>query len=127
MKEAQTNMMLELHKMVEARQRFNGGNINLYEVITEAKFTLAINDLIVRKNTFNDTGQIVSEIPLDFIKPWLDGVKMVLQGLTRGNAGDEELNMVIKGYKDIVQDPNAKDLINSHYNRLFSSASKEYI
>ncbi|MDP3146344.1 MAG: hypothetical protein Q8N66_13115 [Bacteroidota bacterium] len=117
----------EIGRNLQARMKRNGGNINLLDVIEEAKFSLAVNVMISQRQIKAQTGGQMQMVPPLTIEYMFEGMKKALKNFFPNNFKDEHFEKVKEGYYIIMADDNAKDLINNHYNDLYQDYSSNIL
>lgn len=117
----------EIEQHLQARIERNGGNINLMDVIKEAKFCLAVNTMISQRRLKEQTaGQMQILDPLT-MKYSFEGMNKALKNLLPNNFTDDHFEQVKIGYEDLLAKDNVKDLINNHYNDLYQDYSSNVL
>lgn len=109
----------EIGQNLQARMERNDGNINLPDVIKEAKFSLAVNVIISQRKIKEQTNNQMQMVPDFTIEFMFEGMKKALLTYFPDDFKPSDFDIVEKEYLKLMADPNFKDLINEHYNDLY--------
>lgn len=116
----------EINTHIQGRIERNGGNINIIDVIKEAKFCLAVNTMISQRILKEQGGEILFLDPLT-MEYSFEGVRRALKDLLSDNFNDEHFEQIKLGYEKLMAEENVKDLINEHYNDLYQDYSSNVL
>lgn len=111
----------EILRNLSARHQRNDGTINMNDVINEASYCLAVNNLISVKQLNAQTGSNMKNLPAESMELLFTGMNKTLEKHFKSNYNSDHLRMIKERYDNILSNSNPKQLINSHYNRLFGS------
>jgi hypothetical protein len=109
----------ELMRNLLARRDRNNGDIYMTDVISEAKFCIAVNIKISERQIrerLGDPNGIVLPETIDLL---LIGIHKAIMSFYPNNFTEVEFNQVKDGYKQLLANPLAKEVINNHYNDLY--------
>lgn len=111
----------EILRNLSARHQRNNGTINMNDVINEASYCLAVNNLISAKQINAQTGSNLKSLPDESMNLLFNGMDRALEKHFKSNFNSEHSRMIKERYNNILSNSNPKDLINSHYNGLYGS------
>lgn len=115
------NVEQEILRNISARHQRNDGTINMYDIITEASFCLAINNLLAAKQLNAQTGSNMRSLPAQAMSVMFKGMDIALEKHFKANFNSNHSKMIKEKYDNIISDANSKDLINNHYDGLYGS------
>lgn len=123
----QESMKEEIRRMLIARDKRNGGTLNLFDVIDEAKFSLAVNLILTQRQLFqksNGKMQIVDPLTIEYM---FEGMFKALKQFFPNDFDQYHINQIKEEYAELMSKDNVEDMINSHYNDLFQDYSSNIL
>ena len=109
----------EINTHIQGRIERNGGNINIIDVIKEAKFCLAVNTMISQRILKEQGGEILFLDPLT-MEYSFEGVRRALKDLLSDNFNDEHFEQIKLGYEKLMAEENVKDLKKYYHSQYHS-------
>jgi|SRR5690606_37925978 len=111
----------EILRNLSARHQRNDGTINMNDVINEASYCLAVNNLLSVKQLNAQTGSNLTSLPAESMSLLFIGMDKALEKHFKANFNSDHSRMIKERYDNILSNSNPKELINSHYNGLYGS------
>lgn len=121
------NVEQEILRNITARHKRNGGTINMNDIIDEASYCLAVNNLLSVKQLNAQTGSNIKSLPFEAMSLLFKGMDRALEKNLNGNFNSSYSQMIVERYNNILSNENPKRLINNHYNELFGSYGGDVI
>ena len=111
----------EILRNLRARHQRNNGNINMNDVVNEASYCLAVNNLSSVKQLNAQTGSNMKSLPAESMNLLFTGMDKALEKNLKSDFNNDHSRMIKERYEIILSNSNPKELINNHYNGLFGS------
>ncbi len=115
------NIEQEILRNLSARHQRNEGTINMNDIINEASYCLAVNNLLSVKQLNAQTGSNMRSLPSESMNLLFTGMDRALEKHFKANFNTDHSRMIKERYDNILSNSNPKDIINNHYNGLFGS------
>ena len=89
------------------------------DVVTEASYCLAVNNLSALKQLNKKTGNNIKSLPDNSINHLFNGMNRALENNLKADFKTEHSKIIKERYENIITDLNREELINNHYSGLF--------
>jgi len=109
----------EILRNLKARHQRNNGVLNMNDVLTEASYCLAVNNLSALKQLNKKTGNNIKSLPDNSINHLFNGMNRALENNLKADFKTEHSKIIKERYENIITDLNREELINNHYSGLF--------
>jgi len=109
----------EILRNLKARHQRNNGVLNMNDVVTEASYCLAVNNLSALKQLNKKTGNNIKSLPDNSINHLFNGMNRALENNLKADFKTEHSKIIKERYENIITDLNREELINNHYSGLF--------
>jgi hypothetical protein len=110
----------EILRNLKARHQRNNGRINMNDIVNEASYCLAVNNLLSVKQLNARTGNNMKILPAKLMSLFFTGMDKALEKNLRDFNTDHS-RMIKERCEYILTSSNPKELINIHYNGLYGS------
>jgi hypothetical protein len=111
----------EILRNLKARHQRNNGTINMNDIVNEASYCLAVNNLSSVKQLNAQTGSNLKSLPAESMSLLFTGMDRALEKNLKSDFKTDHSRMIKERYENILTNSNPKELINNHYNGLFGS------
>lgn len=115
------NIEQEILRNISARHQRNDGTINMNDIINEASYCLAVNNLLFIKQLNAQIGGDITSLPAESMTLLFTGMDKALEKHFKSNFNSDHSRMIKERYSNILSNSNPKEMINNHYNGLFGS------
>jgi hypothetical protein len=109
----------EMRRNIKALYSKSDSPVIIAEIIEEAAFCLALNNLLSAKQLTKQTGIHFDRVPESTMNIMIEGMDLTLKKFFKNNITDEHLEVVRSRYKSIINSSFAEEQINSHYDELY--------
>jgi hypothetical protein len=117
----------EILRNLKARHQRNNGRINMKDVINEASYCLAVNNLLSVKQLNAQTGSNMKNLPAESMSLLFTGMERALEKNLKSDFNTDHLRMIKERHENIITNSNPKELINNHYKGLYGSQGDNVI